>query len=763
MAGLAIKRWRVATNALNWLVFSTVIAWFVSALFSLDPRMSLEALWLPLTHLTIFFIFVDLIQRGRQRLIFEAQFLLAAVVVLMAGMQFISWFFGLGFVPGTRIGWIQVLTPQSPLPLVPPKLYMPLGVSTWLAAYTAPLVIVLVGWAMTMRRRDYRIAIWVLASAVFFIMLMTFSRGGIISIAASATVFGGLQLVQRFDVRQLTLKRTLPFVVAGILVVVGAGSGILFLSRNEGHAAGDELRRDLWNSAFGATRDYPVMGVGPGLFARAYRQYRNPEFVDDRLSSSHNFYLNTAAETGIVGLVICGGLGFVILRTWWGLWRNAVGGRKVRLAATFAALVGLGVQSFFDMFVMTPIALLILLLVAYCITEPGKRLPRSRVLRLATVGLVILLMGFGVGLLQSDWAMATFSHSLDGDIAAAQEAHTIDPTIRLYELQIAYLSTASTDMADSIDEYERVLTLEPTWDTGWINLAALHEQTGDFDAALGDLERAFAINHGNVGALNWSRIAEENHLADDTAIVDRYVTALRYHQWPGMADFWWETPLRQQAVEQYLSGAELDAQYRVYWAHDPLKAYALVPSNPATAPEWWVKGEYTLTVGQNARDALVAFGEAISHARTTGDYYAARARAAIAAGEMEMAKRDLDIAQLLGTVWEFPNSVRIQLASSTDEVHELRVDALPPRIIDQNFEGVLYGGRVAGFELVPSMRSPGPGHAAMQPWYDLAQEYLNDGLVDRALNVYRAILDFAPDEATAHRLLNQLSSVGQGA
>ena len=82
---------------------------------------------------------------------------------------------------------------------------------------------------------------------------------------------------------------------------------------------------------------------------------------------------------------------------------------------------------------------------------------------------------------------------------------------------------------------------------------------------------------------------------------------------------------------------------------------------------------------------------------------------------------------------------------------------MPPRIIDQNFEGVLFGGRVASFDLLPEMRLPGPGSAVMQPWYDLAASYESTGETDRAINVYRAILERAPDETAARDALTRLT------
>ena len=121
------------------------------------------------------------------------------------------------------------------------------------------------------------------------------------------------------------------------------------------------------------------------------------------------------------------------------------------------------------------------------------------------------------------------------------------------------------------------------------------------------------------------------------------------------------------------------------------------------------------------------------------------------------AARDLNAAELLSTYHESVNAVRAQLAASPDAVRRLLAAAVAPRVIDQNFEGVLFAGRVAGFDVLPEMRQPGPGHSVLQPWYDLAASYLATQQTDQAANVYRAILDRAPEETDARDALARLT------
>ncbi|MFQ6057446.1 MAG: O-antigen ligase family protein [Anaerolineae bacterium] len=57
-----------------------------------------------------------------------------------------------------------------------------------------------------------------------------------------------------------------------------------------------------WQAALGMWRDHPWLGVGIGNYVAAYPRYALPRW-DDPLGHAHNYYLNIAAETGLVGLI----------------------------------------------------------------------------------------------------------------------------------------------------------------------------------------------------------------------------------------------------------------------------------------------------------------------------------------------------------------------------------------------------------------------------------------------------------------------------
>ncbi len=746
---------------LNVALYAGVIAWFVSAYLSLDARMALENLWFPLTNLLIFFVMVDLLQSGQEGLLVETQFLLAALVVLLALIQLGSWLFGWGF--GTpALGWLSVLGNGLNLPPVAPRLYIPLGVTTWLAAYVAPLAVLAGAWGVAGRQRGTQVGFGLLALLLIVVMLLTSSRGGWISVGAGAAVFIALQLFRDPRLQQIVRRYAIPLLI-GVVAVVGVGVlALLRISADPGHSSGDVLRFDLWKGALQIVRDHPFFGVGAGLFGQTYRLYRDPTYVDNRLGTAHNFYLNSLAENGIVGIVIALVIAVLLLRTWWKLWRNAdTPARQVHLAGAFAALIGFGVQSFFDTFTGLPLVLLALGLIAYCVTPIRSRidLPLKGSLSAARLSLILLLI-FGVAMILSDRAQAAFNAGVNGSLDQAQQAVVLDPGLRLYTLETAYLTGLNGDAAQAIPEYQRALELEPSWDTGWINLAALFERQGDTAQALDALQKAINIDNRNGALLMWGRLAEQTHSAPDAAILDayqRYLFSLDLGKLP-LSTFWTETDLRKQALAEYEQATIADFRYRIIAALDPGHVAALVPATPVTAEDWWVVGEYALTVENDAAKANDAFTQAIAHHGVDGylgDYYASRARARVtvdAAG----AARDLKIADLLTTFNESPNAVRARLAESPEAARRLLAAAVPPQVIDQNFEGVIFAGRVAGFDVLPEMRLPGPGRPVLQPWYDLAASYEAAGMTDAAINVYRAILDRAPEENDARAQMTRL-------
>ncbi len=537
---------------LNPLIVALIGVWALSAVFSLDPRSAFENLWFPLTHVVLFFIIADLIGRGRESLLMETFFLVTALIAVLACAQLVAWYTGIDLIPEPGVGWLNVgliIPPETPM------IYIPLGVSTWMAGFAAPTLITALGWALSSTKRSYRIVFFGIAGLLLLVLIGTFSRGGFLGAGAGLAALIGLRALRVIvpnDTAQPTnqrpsILRLLPIIGLTMALLAGIVGLIVWIGRSEARASGDDLRFGLWGGAASMVVGDPLTGVGPGLFGRAYREIRSPQNVDDRLSTAHNAYLNNAAETGLPGIVVMVGFGLIIALRWWTLWRRAeTPTRQRRLEGAAAALLAFGVQSFFDTFVYTPLVLLSLVLIAYCTIEPGALLTAvpQRWNRAGAAALALIFGVYGLAFIQFDRAQALFNQSVrTNDLDAAQQAAEIDPHLHLYQLQIAYLT-------NTIPAYEQALALEPTWETGWINLAGLREQTGEIDGALAALVRARELRYANAGAFNWARIADAYDAAPDADILLNY-QLVTYAEIP-LSAFWTQTERRRAAIDELM-------------------------------------------------------------------------------------------------------------------------------------------------------------------------------------------------------------------
>jgi len=690
----------IPQTALNLPLLGMIMIWVLSALLGSEPRNSIEGLWFIFLHITLFFVLTDLFQHGRGKLVMETQFLMGAVIILLSGLEIVSWYLGLNITPNTDIGWIDA----SIIPLAPIRLALAMNISTLLAGYVAPLIMLIIGWAITVRRKDYRQVLWVITGLLTIILILTFSRGGLLSLGIGLGSFFMMRLVAN-NQRTSYIKWVIP------LTIIGAIGGILIFTISQARSSGDEGRLDMYRSAIEMTLENPLLGVGIGNYGRTLREYRTPELARDRMASAHNLYLNSTAETGFLGALVSLWLAVTLLITWQSVWKaQDIPQRKIRHEAVIAAILGIGAHSMVDVFTTTPLVSLIVLLIAYSITGHKTVLDeRPKGNRLVALAGIIIVVGYGIFFIQTDRAYSAYLGSLRDEehaLANAQLAHSLDPELNLYTLQIAYLTNTA-------EGYKIALQAEPTWDVGWMNLAYLYEQAGEYDKALNALYRAEAILPISPEAnYNIGRLGEAYQVLDDEAIIAYYYKALI--QLRGRGDiptesFWTQTPLRTQALRQYIQNRqelEVTIAYILVAQHFPDEINNYVPQNPKTGREWWVVGEYVLTIEKNPQKAIEAFTNAIATTPQEGDYYAGRARAKIALGENP--DTDLNIASLLPRRFESVALIRADIAEQdgdTETAQKLR-ESTQTRVVSGDFAGVLYHGRIGVFDLPEAMLPP---------------------------------------------------------
>lgn len=771
--------WRIRHNRglpphpLNTPLLAMLILGFATIPFSSDPRMALENMWLPVMFAMTFWFMVNAFHRAQERILMEIVFLVSAVVIFLSFIQVADAFFGwigISRVPGQ--GWIEFLGLGLAFPFQTDlRIFLPLGVSTQVAGFVALLIIISLTWAISTEKKAFRIVLWGMILLLGIILILTFSRGGLISVTAGLLCFFVLRMIQTDRIQNILTGRNLMIIGSLLALVSVVGISVLFLGSQGGRRDGDSLRLDLWRSAVEMITDNPVTGVGTGLYGRVLRETRNVAIADDRISTAHNIYLNVTAEHGLAVILILGATILIVGRSWWQLRSEALSDRTglLRLNGMMAALIAFAVHNFFDTLTVSASMSLFALMLVYCTVPPAKsRLEeRPKGNQYLAIAILLIISAYGIWFVAIvDRAHSHFINSTDSEFDQLSEtrlALEIDSNLYLYVLQLAYLTgedafdnPTGENLQNAISLYHEALELEPTWHTGMINLAALYEASDEPEQALMWLADAQTIKSDNLAFLHWARFAEANNLADNDTILEYYERGLRLSYLP-LSYFWTETALREEALMAYMEQLALDRQYRIAQVHFPEILSDLDPDAPETAGEWWVVGEHALTIEMNTERAIEAFSHSIELAPNYGDYYASRARA-YGHDNIEAAERDLQIANFLGTRDEYLNTIQSRLATTPEEIESYSRIAIPGLLQSHDFEAVLYAGRTASFLLYPPVRQIGRGDIVMQIWYDLAIDYEEDNEIQQAIEVYEAIAFVAPEDERASVALERLQN-----
>ncbi len=102
-----------------------------------------------------------------------------------------------------------------------------------------------------------------------------------------------------------------------------------------------------WQAAWGMFSDRPWLGVGIGNYEPVYPAYALPGW-EEPLGHAHNYYLNIAAEAGLVGLAAYLVLWGAAFREAWRTVRRTEGYWRGVAVGIFGALVHLSVHNLFD-------------------------------------------------------------------------------------------------------------------------------------------------------------------------------------------------------------------------------------------------------------------------------------------------------------------------------------------------------------------------------------------------------------------------------
>jgi O-antigen ligase len=288
---------------------------------------------------------------------------------------------------------------------------------------------------------------------------------------------------------------------------VVAGSQDNLFSRLQ--AVNGNSRFQYWEAARKANASDPLIGIGPGTFEFWWARHGDsPAFVRD----AHSLYFETLAETGIVGLLLLGGLllwllGAAVVRL-----LRAPASLRLWIAGAAAGLVAFMTAAAFEwVWEMAAVAVVAVALGAVIVSgrddpqpesadvdagaqTPGRLAPRALLVVLSLGALVAVIVPLAGAVATRDSQRAAAQGRPVAALEESAAAHRIQPYAATPDLQRA-LVLEEAGVLDRAASAARAATRhEPTnWRT-WLVLARIDARRGSTAPALVALRKARALN-----------------------------------------------------------------------------------------------------------------------------------------------------------------------------------------------------------------------------------------------------------------------------
>jgi tetratricopeptide (TPR) repeat protein len=761
----------------------------LSAGEGLSPRFSLETIWFSVVHILAFYLLVDLIRRGWAGKLTWAFYMASAVVCLVGLAEFNGWYVGTSLFSGFSQGWLEIGGWRQPIPPVVYRLNITLNGSTPLSAYLALLIPPAVGLILTLPRRDQnRQALLVWLALALVVQVLTFSRAGILALGVSLTLLAvGWMKVTNQGWREIRrfwtgLKPTVRgVVIAGGIAAVGIG--LFWLQRSFANRAGStNFRFSLWQAAVEIFQDHWLTGAGPANFGRALLWLNDPDLPRRQMGTAHSIYFNTAAELGLIGLIVGGWLLLALFLAWHRRWRESGSQvEQIRVMAVGAALVGLAAQTLVDTYVATPNMLVMLALVAFIGGNPKLSPTANRRPYTAYLALAILLI-YGAGLAWIARADLHFQRSLRAEgrgdlpeaVLEAGQAHALDPSLALRPFRLALLEarlaaqTGSPEaLQAAVEHYQIGLQQEPILGVNSANLAALLWQQGQPAEATEMLQRTLAVRNA---PLYWANLGYFSEQAGDwEAAGQAYGQALALSPALGASGYWQAAPERAARWPDFEQAAVVagnrrdepwdEQSWRVELAFargDWERAEAVIgPLTGSTPDRFRAKlAEIYLNRGQ-----LEQAGSVLTPNPETAYDYRLQGWLKVQQAEDAAAEKLLKTAVFLGDREAYFYLGQLyEQQGDLDQAAAAYQNGFSPHAVSENIPVNIYG-RPGGFDLAPQLLRFGVGPRQARAWLALANLYEGQQRYEEAKRIYALLLAEDPYLAIAQAGLDSLEEL----
>ncbi len=215
----------------------------------------------------------------------------------------------------------------------------------------SPLVL-----ALAFKEKKYQIFLFAVYGFLLAVLLLTFSRGGYLGLAASAAAMVIFSW-QRLKPKAKVFISSLFFVAIVLIILIGAPIINRFFSSFGLVEGSNSGRIKIWEETLNQAKQTPLLGVGLGNYPLSLNfneSYRSA-------ITSHNLYLDILVETGIFGLLawlwFLGGAALSVLK------EIKHGALAVPALGVLGALIYFVVHSFFETAIFNPTVLAFLMII----------------------------------------------------------------------------------------------------------------------------------------------------------------------------------------------------------------------------------------------------------------------------------------------------------------------------------------------------------------------------------------------------------------
>ncbi|MFL7837436.1 MAG: O-antigen ligase family protein, partial [Candidatus Promineifilaceae bacterium] len=403
----------------------------------------------------------------------------------------------------TKIAFLDALgrAIQAPLPHIPGHRLNP-NVIGGMLAMVVPFTAAVTWISAKARRWLHLAAALAILSVTLFGLLLTYSRGAWIALAAAFTLLGFWWLAGLFSHgrpgrrRFVFLAILLLIAVLILLVVILRPDLPARLLNNLPRLSGESTRLELMRNSLDLVQDYPIIGAGLSSFPMLYASYAFLTHVAF-IVHAHNMYLDIAIEQGLFGLLALIWMWLIFALV---LWRKA-GRDKLKpwLIAAAMALATMLIHGLVeDAFYGSRALVLFFTPLAFSMPYPRPSTAPSPI----TTKLVFLALGAALIIVLGVIFWRPLQSSAISNLAAVRQSQAELSLYSFPEWPIQDALRREIDLAPVIAGYEKALAINPGNTSANRRLGQIELSLGQYESVLSHLQSAYS-------AMTWDNAARQ--------------------------------------------------------------------------------------------------------------------------------------------------------------------------------------------------------------------------------------------------------------